>query len=235
MMAESLLYRLHSGGQQPGVSVDHNRFRNVYNSKYNKVRIWQVLAVSEKSRKWCADPSNRVCDAPGSWYCVGKYPPLLRKLFKKKGIKKKSFKQLEDFNKKSTKKSREYQEKYHKKMAGQGRGAADGPAPAPFSSTGKKAKKKANAKKGWKDTDESKKLKELILAGKLKAVKALLADNPAAAKIRSADGRGPLFWAYQSGKKKMIKLFKKHGADKKAKDADGNKPKDLTNKDKDEL
>ena len=66
----------------------------------------QVLNVSQESRQWLADPANRNCDvspsaclgglfpshqaclpppphpppqAPGSWYCVGQYPPALEK------------------------------------------------------------------------------------------------------------------------------------------------------------
>lgn len=31
----------------------------------------QVLNVSIESKAWVADPANRICDAPGSWYCVG--------------------------------------------------------------------------------------------------------------------------------------------------------------------
>ena len=33
--------------------------------------------MSQESKEWLADPANRVCDAPGSWYCVGRYPPAL--------------------------------------------------------------------------------------------------------------------------------------------------------------
>ncbi|CAL1162522.1 unnamed protein product [Cladocopium goreaui] len=42
-----------------------------------------------------ADPKNRICDAPGSWYCVGQYPPALEKLI----AKRRNFAQIEDFNK----------------------------------------------------------------------------------------------------------------------------------------
>ena len=94
MMRKSLLYNLHSHNIVPGVHVDENRFREVYSSKYGKVRIFQVMSVSQKSKKWVADPKNRKCDHPGSWYCVGQYPPALNKMFKTK----KAFKQLEDFN-----------------------------------------------------------------------------------------------------------------------------------------
>merc|ERR1711862_863759 len=48
-----------------------------------------------ESKDWCADPANRLCDAPGSWYCTGQYPPALAKLI----AKRRNFAQLEDFNK----------------------------------------------------------------------------------------------------------------------------------------
>ena len=94
MMAESLLYKLHGHNQSPGVTVDPQRFREVFTSKYNKVRIFKVLKVSKESKNWVADPANRDCDAPGSWYCTGNYPPALQDLINQR----KNFKQLEDFN-----------------------------------------------------------------------------------------------------------------------------------------
>ena len=58
MMAESLLYKLHGHGQSPGVAVDPQRFREVFTSKYNKVRIYKVLKVSKKSKEWVANPGE---------------------------------------------------------------------------------------------------------------------------------------------------------------------------------
>jgi dolichyl-diphosphooligosaccharide--protein glycosyltransferase len=75
LMAESLLYKLVSFQG----SVSSARFEEVYTSKYRKVRIYKVVNVSEKSKAWAADPANRLCDAPGSWYCPGQYPPALAK------------------------------------------------------------------------------------------------------------------------------------------------------------
>ncbi|CAJ1034538.1 hypothetical protein IOCL2690_000754900 [Leishmania lindenbergi] len=33
------------------------------------------MNVSAESKKWVADPANRVCHPPGSWICPGQYPP----------------------------------------------------------------------------------------------------------------------------------------------------------------
>merc|ERR1711998_684522 len=76
-------------------------FREVKMTKYGKVRIFQVLKISEESKKWAADPANRKCDAPGSWYCEGQYPPSIDPLIKRR----RNFAQLEDFNKKGGAKS----------------------------------------------------------------------------------------------------------------------------------
>jgi dolichyl-diphosphooligosaccharide---protein glycosyltransferase len=94
MMRDSLLYNLHSHRRVQGVEANPKLYKEVFSSKYGKVRIFKVLGVSEESKRWVADPSNRVCDAPGSWYCVGQYPPALKRLIDSR----KPFSQLEDFN-----------------------------------------------------------------------------------------------------------------------------------------
>jgi dolichyl-diphosphooligosaccharide--protein glycosyltransferase len=112
MMAESLLYKLHRNRERPGVTVDPTLFKEVFMSKYGKVRIYEVVGVSEVSKAWSANPENKICDAPGSWYCTGQYPPALDKLL----AKRKNFAQLEDFNVKKDDESAKYHEEYMKKM-----------------------------------------------------------------------------------------------------------------------
>lgn len=65
-----------------------------------------------------ADPANKICDAPGSWYCVGQYPPAIQWLIDKR----KPFKQLEDFNTKASDEDEKYQQEYHRRMSGRGGG-----------------------------------------------------------------------------------------------------------------
>jgi len=98
MMQRSLLYKLHSHGQK-GVIANPKLFKDVYKSKHGLVRIFQVQNVNKESKAWIADPENRICDAPGSWYCVGQYPPKFQKYIKNG----KNFAQLEDFNRKQEK------------------------------------------------------------------------------------------------------------------------------------
>jgi len=106
-MEKSLLYKLHSHQRAEGVVANPDLFREVFSSKYGKVRIFKVLQVSEESKKWVAEPSNKLCDVEGGWFCPGQYPPALIPILNRK----KDFAQLEDFNRGS--KDDEYQQKYH--------------------------------------------------------------------------------------------------------------------------
>eukprot|EP00930_Biecheleria_cincta_P015422 TRINITY_DN1287_c0_g2_i2.p1 TRINITY_DN1287_c0_g2~~TRINITY_DN1287_c0_g2_i2.p1 ORF type:complete len:871 (-),score=115.64 TRINITY_DN1287_c0_g2_i2:314-2926(-) len=83
MMARSLLYRLVKHDLD-GVRVNEKLFKHLHTTKHGMLRIFQVMNVSQESKDWIADPSNRVCDAPGSWYCVGQYPPALSNLIAKR-------------------------------------------------------------------------------------------------------------------------------------------------------
>ena len=107
-MEQSLLFTLHGHNIVPGVEADPNRFREVFKSKYGKVRIFKINSVSKESRKWVEE--HRVCDAPGSWYCPGHYPPALEKILKEK----RDFAQLEDFNRGSS--DEEYTKEYFENL-----------------------------------------------------------------------------------------------------------------------
>eukprot|EP00727_Mastigamoeba_balamuthi_P001612 m51a1_g11448 putative oligosaccharyl transferase-like protein (800) ;mRNA; f:8265-10976 len=74
-MAESMLFKMHSGGIYPNTAVNPKFFKEVYTSRHGLVRVYEILGVDRKAKQWLADPANRVCDHPGSWYCVGQYPP----------------------------------------------------------------------------------------------------------------------------------------------------------------
>ncbi|CAE7331455.1 STT3A [Symbiodinium pilosum] len=99
MMEKSLLYKLVEHNNKKGVRVNERYFKHVHTTKHGLMRIYEVQNVSQESKDWIADPSNRVCDAPGSWYCVGQYPPALSKLI----AKRRNFAQIEDFNRKGEK------------------------------------------------------------------------------------------------------------------------------------
>lgn len=101
MMARSLLYKLCTHNVSPGVKLNEKLFKEVHTTKRGLMRVYKVMNVSQESKDWVADPKNRICDAPGSWYCVGQYPPALQKLI----AKRRNFAQIEDFNKKDGAKS----------------------------------------------------------------------------------------------------------------------------------
>jgi len=216
MMEASLLYQLHSSGTKMGVKVDSNRFQHAMTSKYGKVKIFKVMSVSQESKDWVADPANKICDAPGSWYCTGQYPPALKSLISKR----KNFAQLEDFNNKDAatrKRSEEYTRQYMENMQGGGGGGGGAKHTNP--------KRSSDVQKKWADTADTKKMKKLVKANDFEAISAWLSDDPAAARMRSKDGKGPLWWAY-SGRKteKLIELFKKLGARDDERDAGGKRP-----------
>ncbi|KAL7702603.1 oligosaccharyl transferase subunit [Lotmaria passim] len=97
-MRASLLYNLHERKIVPGVEVDPALFQEVYTSKYGLVRIYKVMNVSRESKRWVADPANRVCNPPGSWICPGQYPPA--KEIQDMLAHRVDFEQLENFNRK---------------------------------------------------------------------------------------------------------------------------------------
>jgi len=99
MMAESFLYQAVKHNLEDGVRLNGRLFKEVHTTKHGLMRIFEVLNVSQESKDWVANPENKKCDAPGSWYCVGQYPPALMPLI----AKRRNFAQLEDFNMDGTK------------------------------------------------------------------------------------------------------------------------------------
>ena len=76
-MAASMLYKMCYHNVRKDVQVNPKLFQEVYTSKYGLMRVFKILNISEESKAWCADPKNRLCDHPGSWYCPGQYPPAI--------------------------------------------------------------------------------------------------------------------------------------------------------------
>uniref|UniRef100_A0A7S3JR16 dolichyl-diphosphooligosaccharide--protein glycotransferase n=1 Tax=Aureoumbra lagunensis TaxID=44058 RepID=A0A7S3JR16_9STRA len=317
MMAESLLYKLHSHNQRPGVRVDPNLFREVHTSRFNKVRIYKVLQVSKKSKAWNKDPKNRICDVPGSWYCVGQYPPALKPLIERRI----NFAQLEDFNKQRDAHHDEYVKSYMERMDGRHssttskRGSKkkldeprpffdvpweaddeDGSAAAAAKKAKAEAKKKekeaaAAAKENeqataneeqidvssesvedpptededddedfeeydheeaareaeqaaqealrmrqaewpqWSNSEDTTQMWALISQDRLETIEQWISYAPSVVKMRAADGRGPLWWAYEYDRPEIIDLLISKGADAEATDALGMKPKELAPQD----
>jgi len=71
---------------------------------------------------------------------------------------------------------------------------------------------------------------KLIDQGNVAGLKEVLAKDSSFATVRSGDGRGPLWWAYEKGNSEIIQLLKKHGARDDARDGKGSKPVEMIKK-----
>ena len=212
MMKRSLMYNLHSSGLVEGVEAPPDKFQEVFRSKYGKVRIYKILGVSEESRAWVADPENRVCDVPGSWFCPGQYPPGLNKVLASKT----DFRQLEDFNRKSDGQGEddEYTKKYfenlnnpetarrralerERELERQQMRSSNPPSSTSQSPKLDPAQWQEQASvlyRTLQDSDQSTMFWEYIHHGQVDRIQDWLAAEPWWAFVRSADGRGPMWW-----------------------------------------
>jgi len=226
MMRESLLYKLVRHEVDPSVRADKNRFQHKFSSKYGKCRVFKIMSVSKESKEWVANPENRDCDAPGSWFCRGQYPPGMQKIL----AEKRDFAQLEDFNKEED--DSEYQKQYFEnlsKKSGPKKSQSDTP-----STSGTKQKWKpsktlsdeaiAHLNSKWEDSQYTSVLWDIINNNELKRFMALLKESPELGHLRSADGRGPMWWAMEAENEKMIMVLKKVGVSASLRDAKGMTP-----------
>ena len=234
MMRESFLYKLHSHGLVEGVTADPNKFEEVYRSKFGKVRIYKILNVDNDSKSWVADPRNRLCDEPGSWFCRGQYPPSLNDVL----MNKKDFSQLEDFNRKQS--DPEYQEQYFHNL-NERRNNRINKITSKRSTKGKEEPIHTNrnfkthpnlaqidaANARWEDTEETTELWRIITSGEITDLERVIRSNPILGHIRSSDGRGPMWWAFEHRKQEMVKMLMQHGVSHSERDKDGLTPVDL--------
>lgn len=237
MMSESLLYKLHSHDLKPGVQANANYFKEVYKSRYGKVRIFQVLNIEEESKTWVADPRNKVCDTPGGWLCRGQYPPALANVLAQKtdfdqkdkhyrsqyydGIKKNSSNQLEQMPQSTKDTDTTARDRIaailddpHKIQDGMiGREASDG------------AIKQVS--EIWKNTPHTTEMWNIITKGTVDDLEAWLHIAPLMAHVRSSDGRGPMFWSFEHRRHDMVQILGKYGVGHSDQDKDGLTPVDL--------
>jgi dolichyl-diphosphooligosaccharide---protein glycosyltransferase len=262
MMRRSLLYTLHSSGLKDGVLASPEQFTEVYRSKYNRVRIWKIVGVSEESKAWVADPANRKCDVAGSWFCPGQYPPGLNDILKRKT----DFAQLEDFNAGRT--DEEYTKQYFKDLNDpeaarrkilekDARERALNPGqPALDEQQKQQQQKKASLPESdggsgstdgeqqpvskeeqqrraellysvFENNEQSTAMWEFIQAGNVKAIKLWLETEPWWAFLRSADGRGPMWWAFEQRNDEIVRLLMSLGVPHNDRDKEGLSPADL--------
>lgn len=238
MMRNSLLYQLHSNGLVDGVEVDKNRFKEVYRTKFSKVRIYRIMSVSKESKEWVKKNKMENCDA-GGWFCPGNYPPGLQKVLKEK----KDFAQLEDFNRGAS--DEEYQKQYFenlndpakarrraiKKDAAEGRGAGAHSLANEVkieAKPGKPTKEDIrDINRQWANSDVTNVLYEIVKNNDLNKLALLAETQELLVHARSKDGRGPMWWAHEFGRKDIIEALKSLGVSDKLKDKDGILPAEL--------
>jgi len=246
-MKESLLFKLVKNQLSPGVEVDRNRFKEVYRSKYGKVRIYKILSVSKESKAWAADPANRICDAPGSWFCRGQYPPALQKVLKEK----RDFKQLEDFNYKGEGEDSELHDKYQKEYMENLLKKSKRAAPEERDDSDEERERDAHGtpmldesgnvklpklspveidmiNEDWENNEMTTFLWELISQNRIQELLQVLYETPQLAHVRSEDGRGPMWWAHEYGRSNMVTILKQIGVSEERKDASDITPLDIS-------
>jgi len=240
MMERSLLFQLHGNKIKPGVEVDPNKFVEVFRSKYGRVRIYKVMNIDAESRAWVEDPSNRLCDVPGSWFCPGQYPPGLSDILQRKT----DFAQLEDFNRGQS--DEEYQKQYFEALQNPEQAARKArelekeaqmkeQVASKVNENGDvAAAKEAPPKKDvdtiyntWEDTEDTTLMWQLISSNKVDELRLWLKEDPTVAFIRSRDGRGPMWWAFEQRNEEITKLLMKSNVPHTDRDAKGLTPVDL--------
>jgi len=233
MMKRSLLYNLVGNGIREGANVSPEMFQEVFRSKYGKVRIYKIIGVSEESKKWAADPANLMCDAPGSWFCRGQYPPGLKPFLDTKT----DFAQLEDFNK--GKADEEYQKQYFEDLHNPTEARRKILEKEQQELLKQQQREMTEAEKEeqiktidelystWEDTEDTVRMYNLIKDNKIEELQAWLDVEPHMAYIRSKDGRGPMFWAFELRNEDITKILLKAGVPHTDKDSQGLTPIDL--------
>jgi hypothetical protein len=87
----------------------------------------------------------------------------------------------------------------------------------------------AAGRDSWRDTPMTTQLWNVISSGNVEELRGILETDETAAKVRSADGRGPLWWAHEYNQPEMVKMLLNAGADPADTDGDGKKPSEVTN------
>lgn len=79
----------------------------------------------------------------------------------------------------------------------------------------------------WEDTEETSMMWEIISQGMFREFLSVVLESPEIIHVRSADGRGPMWWAHEYKRPKMIEIMKRLGVSDSRTDKDGRRPTDL--------
>lgn len=80
----------------------------------------------------------------------------------------------------------------------------------------------------WNDNEKTSLLWEVIKEGQIQEFVDILAEHPDMAHVRSSDGRGPMWWAHEYGRPKMIDVLRQLQVSEDRADSKGVKPTDIT-------
>ena len=79
----------------------------------------------------------------------------------------------------------------------------------------------------WSNTGETTRMWNLISERRITELKAWIEEDVNVVHIRSEDGRGPLWWAYEKGNMKIVNLLLSSGVDGTLKDSTGAMAKEM--------
>lgn len=85
-----------------------------------------------------------------------------------------------------------------------------------------------NNPEAWGDNMMTTAMWDTIHSNDIRGLRDMLIDRPEAAHVRSADGRGPMWWAHEYGRAEIIKLLLKLGVSETIRDSKGLRPIDLS-------
>lgn len=85
-----------------------------------------------------------------------------------------------------------------------------------------------NSQEKWSDSEGTSMMWEIISQGMIREFLDVVQDSPEIVHIRSADGRGPMWWAHEYNRPKMIEVMQRMGVSEERKDKHGVTPTELS-------
>jgi dolichyl-diphosphooligosaccharide--protein glycosyltransferase len=86
----------------------------------------------------------------------------------------------------------------------------------------------ADLNRHWEDTAVTTEMWQIVNDGDARILERVISQAPPLAHVRSKDGRGPMWWAHESGNKEVVAVLKKMGVRDDLEDATGLTPLDIS-------
>merc|ERR1712194_292436 len=139
---------------------------------------------------------------------------------------KRDFAQLEDFNRETS--DEEYQKQYFENLQKPNRQQGKNPSGGEIKVVRLPDAEIEEINKKWVDNERTGMMWQIIKGQESQEFGRVISENPELAHIRSKDGRGPMFWAHEYGRKQMIKVLRQLGVSEERMDVNGVKPTDIS-------